>query len=134
MFLVIGAAITDTFGAGLLMGALQSGIALATGATGNLGILSPVGYMIPGIAIDLVFLLLRNAKPETKIMTACIIAPLSASLTANALIFQLKGVVLLLYAGVACSTGALCGLIAIPLAGRLRMFANAPSWRKKNAS
>lgn len=134
MFLVVGAAVTNSFGAGLLMGALQSGIALATGMTGNLGLLSPIGYMIPGIAIDLVFLCLRNRDIETRIMAACIIAPLTASLTANALIFHLKGVVLLLYAGVACSTGALCGLIAIPLTSRLRPFADAPSWRKKSVS
>ncbi|MBR2762601.1 MAG: hypothetical protein IKD66_15700 [Solobacterium sp.] len=134
MFLVIGAALTDTFGSGLLMGALQSGIALALGATGSLGALSPIAYMIPGIAIDLVFLLLRRAKKETAVMAACIIAPLTASLTANALIFQLKGVVLLLYAGIACSTGALCGLIAIPLIERLLPVVNAPSWHRKKAS
>ena len=116
------------------MGALQSGIALALGATGSLGALSPIAYMIPGIAIDLVFLLLRRAKKETAVMAACIIAPLTASLTANALIFQLKGVVLLLYAGIACSTGALCGLIAIPLIERLLPVVNAPSWHRKKAS
>lgn len=134
MFLVIGAAITDTFGAGVIMGVLQSGIALATGGTGKLGVLSLIGYMVPGIAIDLVFLLLRKTDPNTKIMTACIIAPLTASLTSNALIYRLKGVVLLLYAGVACFTGALCGLIAIPLVKCLRPFADAPSWRKRNCS
>ena len=124
MFLVIGAALTDTFGAGLLMGALQSGISLALGFVGTLGLLTPIGYIIPGLAIDLVFLLMRNTKKEYAVMAACMIAPLTASLAANALTFQLKGVVLLLYLAISATSGALCGLIAVPLIRRLLPVVN----------
>ena len=119
MFLVIGAALTDTFGSGLLMGVLQSGIALALGSVGTLGLLSLIGYIVPGMVIDLVFLLLRNAKKGIAIMAACMIAPLTASLISNVLTFQLRGAALLLYAAVSVSSGAVCGLIAVPLYRRL---------------
>ena len=49
MFLVVGAVLTGQFGAATLMGAIQSGIALAMGATGSLGILAPIGYIVPGL-------------------------------------------------------------------------------------
>ena len=132
MFLVVGAVLTGQFGCGTLMGVIQSGIALALGATGSLGILSPIGYVIPGLAIDLALWALRQRSMQAAVMAACIAGPLAASLTANLLVFRLHTVPLPLYLCVACTTGAICGLVAIPLLERLCPLINAPARQKGN--
>ncbi len=132
MFLVVGAVLTGQFGSGTLMGVIQSGIALALGSTGSLGILSPIGYVVPGLTIDLVLWAFRQRSISAGVMAACIAGPLAASLTANFLVFHLHSVPLLLYLCVACSTGAICGLVAIPLVERLYPLMNMPARQKGN--
>lgn len=119
MFLVIGAALAGQFGCGALMGLIQCGIALSLGMTGSMGILSFVGYIIPGLIVDIVLWSLRNRSKHAALMTACITAPLAASLTADLIVFRLHGIVLLLYLCVSCTTGAICGTVAIPMFDRL---------------
>lgn len=132
MFLVVGAVLTGQFGSGTLMALIQSGIALAIGTTGSLGILAPIGYVVPGLIIDLTLWLFRRRNASAAIMAACIAGPLAASLTANALVFRLHGIVLFLYLSVSCTTGAICGLVAIPLLARLRPVLNPPVKQKGN--
>ena len=132
MFVVVGAVLTGQFGSGALMGIIQSGIALALGNTGSLGVLAPIGYVIPGLAIDVVLWALRQRSMSTAVMAACIAGPLAASLTANFLVFRLHSVPLLLYLCVACTTGAICGLVAIPLLERLCPLLNMPARQKGN--
>ena len=132
MFLVVGAVSTGQFGSGTLMALMQSGIALAIGATGSLGILAPIGYVVPGLVIDLTLWLFRRWNAPTAIMAACIAGLLAASLTANALVFRLHGIVLLLYLSLPCTTDAIRGLVAIPLLARLRPVLNPPVKQKGN--
>lgn len=111
MFLVIAVALMPKFGAGTLMGAVQSGIALALGMVGSMGALSPIGYILPGLVIDLVFLLGKKLKLEHRMLIANALAGMTASLAANLIVFRLRGVVLLLYLSVALTCGAICGLL-----------------------
>ena len=55
MFLVIGADMIPVRGCAALMGLVQSVIMLSLGMTGSMGLLAPIGYVVPGIVIDLVF-------------------------------------------------------------------------------
>ena len=121
MFLVIAVALMPKFGAGIIMGAVQSGIALAFGMVGSMGALSPVGYIVPGLVIDCVFLLTRKTKLELvhKMLLANALASVSASLTANIIVFQLRGVALLLYLSLACTCGAIFGLAGTAVTKRL---------------
>lgn len=121
MFLVIAVALMPKFGAGIIMGAVQSGIALAFGMVGSMGALSPVGYIVPGLVIDCVFLLTRKTKLELahKMLLANALASVSASLTANIIVFQLRGVALLLYLSLACTCGAIFGLVGTAVTKRL---------------
>lgn len=121
MFLVIAVALMPKFGAGIIMGAVQSGIALAFGMVGSMGALSPLGYIVPGLVIDCVFLLTGRTKLplEVKMVVANALAGLSAALAADVIVFRLQGVVLLLYLAVACTCGAICGFVGAKVAGRL---------------
>ena len=60
MFLVVAAELVPVFGCATLMSIIQSMTALSLGMVGSMGILSPIGYIVPGIVIDLIFLLSRK--------------------------------------------------------------------------
>lgn len=123
MFLVVAASLVGRFGCGALMGAVQSALALAMGMAGSMGALAPVGYILPGLAIDLALRAFRK-RSDGGVMAASVAASLAACLAANAIVFRLKGLPLLLYGSVACTTGAICGLTASALVARLRPILN----------
>ena len=60
MFLVIAASLIPVFGCAALMGAVQSMLALFFGMTGSMGLLAPIGYILPGLAIDLILYISRK--------------------------------------------------------------------------
>ena len=104
------------------MSAVQSALALSVGSVGSMGILSPLGYIIPGMLMDLVFALGRRLKlaPGDRLVFANAAGSVAAALTANAIVFHLWGIILLVYACVAALSGMLFGLLGSWLAGKLR--------------
>lgn len=122
MFLVVAAELVPIFGCATLMSIIQSMIALSLGMVGSMGILSPIGYIVPGVVIDLIFLLSRKTGLGTDITLtiANMLGAASASLAANLIVFQLPGVPLALYIVVALASGAVCGSFAGVLVKRLR--------------
>ena len=122
MFLVIAAMLVEQFGCATIMGAVQSGLALGLGMTGSMGALAPIGYIMPGIAIDVIVYLTRNGKlqPTERMVLANSLAAVCASISANFIVFHLRGAVLLLYVCVAATSGAVCGVMGERLLGRLK--------------
>ena len=104
MFRVIAAAVCPRPGCGLVMGAVQSALALSFGMVGSMGALSPVGYVVPGIVIDLVLNITRKS---------------GLALVANWIVFRLWGPPLWLYLAVALTAGALYGMLGGAAAKRL---------------
>lgn len=127
LFLIAAAFIVKRFGAGMLMGLVQSGTAFLLGSVGSMGALSPLAYFIPGLVTDLCVLLLGRTKmtEDVQIVICCALASVSSSLTANVIVFGLVGPVLALYCCTACISGIICGFIAAFLCKRLKpVFAN----------
>ena len=122
MFLAVGAAVMGKFGVAAAMGAVQSVLALAFGMVGSMGALAPIGYILPGVVMDLALLLARRiGLPLGEQVTAAnALAAAAACLTANAIVFRLRGIVLLLYLLVASTFGVLFGLLGGLVAGRVR--------------
>ena len=84
MFLVVAAMLVPRFGCATIMGIIQSVIALSLGMVGSMGALSPIGYIVPGLVIDLLVWLLRRL-PLSRTEQAMVInaaAGVSASLAA----------------------------------------------------
>lgn len=123
MFLVIAVALMPKFGIGTLMGTVQSGIAFAVGMVGSMGALAPIGYILPGLVIDCVFWVSRRLKlhEDHQILIANALAGMTASLTANLIVFRLRGVVLLLYLAVSATCGAICGLLGGWITKKLKL-------------
>lgn len=111
MFLVIGAAVLPGYGAGTIMGVIQSGLALVLGMTGSMGLLAPISYITPGIVIDLVLYLTK--KRGYGIVVSSMAASLTACLVTNLISHKLSGIFLLQYALIATCSGAVCGLLAL---------------------
>ena len=127
VLIVVAAELVPIFGCATLMSIIQSMIALSLGMVGSMGILSPIGYIVPGIVIDLIFLLSRKTGLGTDLTLtiANMLGAAAASLTANLIVFHLPGVPLALYIVVALASGAVCGSFAGVLAKRLRPVVSA---------
>ena len=121
MFLVVAAATVERFGCAAIMGAVQSGLALAFGMVGSMGALSAIGYIVPGIVIDLVLAATRKSllSRRDRIVLANALSAPCAALTANWIVFHLRGAALLLYLCVSATSGAIFGLAGAELARRL---------------
>lgn len=114
MFIVIAAAFMPRFGSATLMGAVQSGIALCMGTVGSMGALAPIGYILPGLAIDCVMYIAGKASLERRdsLILANAAASVTACLAANIIVFRLRGLVLCLYVCVSLLSGTVCGTLA----------------------
>ena len=121
MFLVIAAVMVERFGCAAIMGAVQSGLALAFGMVGSMGALSAIGYIVPGIVIDLLLTATRKSplSRRDRIVLANTAAAPCAALTANFIVFHLQGTALPLYLCVSAASGAVFGLAGAELARRL---------------
>lgn len=134
MFLVIAAGLISVKGCATLMGFVQSMIALFLGMVGSMGALSVIGYVVPGMVIDIVLLAGRKtgAGKQVTMAAANMLSAATAGLTANIIVFHLSGVPLALYIIVALASGALCGTLAYSLAVRLRPVLTATADRSVN--
>ena len=135
MFLVLAAALTPGFGCAALMGAAQSAIALSMGMVGSMGALSPIGYIVPGFVIDCVVFFSRKTglSNDSTVFAANILSAASSSLTANMIVFHLRGLVLLLYVAVSLTSGALCDMLGCSLLRRLYPILSAESRKEEKA-
>ncbi len=121
MFLVIAAALIPFPFCATVMGIVQSLLALCFGMTGNMGALAPIGYILPGAMIDLIFFLSGKLSGRRigGILPASVLASVTACLSANFIVFHLNGIVLCVYALVAATSGSICGLLGEILVKRL---------------
>lgn len=130
MFLVIAAEMVRKPGqkeeklmqnCGTLMGLVQGLLALCLGRVGSMGLLAPIGYLVPGMSVDLVYRLsARFGWSRTdRMVFANGLGAVMASVTANLLVFRLHGPVLVLYFGVSALSGTLYGFLGSAVAGRL---------------
>lgn len=128
MFLVIAAVVIRKRGCAVVMGAVQSVIALSLGMVGSMGALSAIGYIVPGVMIDFLMLALKHTPLPMKERMVCMnaAAAVCASLTANVIVFRLGGAALLLYLCVSATTGTLCGCLGAGIVQKLTpVFGNA---------
>lgn len=137
MFLVIAATMARKRHCAALMAAVQSVIALSMGMVGSMGALSPIGYILPGMLIDLLLSLTKNVPLSLaeRMLYVNAAAAVCAALTANLIVFHLGGAVLLLYLCVSATTGAMCGCLGASVVQKLRpVFGRAHTgmdWKEK---
>ncbi len=112
-WIVLAAGIVNKRGAATLTALVQALIVVVTGSFGSHGIISIITYALPGIMIDIIFILLRR-KVNTSVdfFVAGVIANLSGTYLANWVFFRLPFAPLLMSLASAILSGGLGGLIA----------------------
>ena len=107
---------------GTLMGAVQGFLALCLGRVGSMGILAPIGYIVPGMMIDLIYGVAERFRLDRteRMVFANALAAVMASVTANVIVFRLWGPVLFLYLCVSAFSGTLYGFLGLAVAAKLR--------------
>ena len=133
MFLVVGAALIRCRGCATLMAIVQSILAFSFGMTGSMGALAPIAYIFPGIIIDICLIISRKIRqnPASGIVCASVLSSVCACLVANVLVFNLGGIVLLLYVFVSATSGSVCSLIAYTLIERLNPLIERNTHKEK---
>ncbi len=136
MFLIVAASVLKFFGCATIMSIIQSILAFSFGMVGSLGILAPIGYIVPGIAIDLCLYLSHKLLPSSTsgITTASVVSSVCACLVADILVFHLHGIVLTVYIFVAASSGAICSIPAYMLVERLSALRLLKAFKEENFS
>lgn len=121
MFLALAGSLAPSTFCCTKMSFVQSMLALALGMVGNMGILSPLGYVMPGLVMDGMFKLGHQLKirPADTFILANGLGAVTAAMTANMIVFHLRGMLLVVYLCVAATSGALFGLLGAFLANRL---------------
>lgn len=113
MFILVAAMLVPHPKCCTIMSIVQSALALGMGMVGSMGVLSPIGYILPGVMMDLMIAMARKAnlsQADTMVL-ANAAGAVCAALTANWIVFRLRGPVLLLYCSVAATSGGIFGLL-----------------------
>lgn len=114
MWLAIGHAIVNKFGVSTLISLIQALVLFVSGAPGSHGVWTFVTYLIPGIAVDLVFLCTFKKREHNILhyMIAVILANILGTYGSNLLWFRLSWLPLAFTLTGAALSGAIGGIIA----------------------
>ena len=117
MFLAIGARLCSVPFAGTLMGVVQGFLAMSLGMTGSMGALAPIGYIIPGIVIDICYFIIKkiNITSLKPVPATNGLAAVSAAVFKNSVSYRIGGPLLALYLLVALASGILFGVLGMML-------------------
>ncbi len=121
MFLVLGTAVTQKYGAATLVALVQAVLVIVTGTLGTHGAASLLTYTLPGLCVDGLFLIMRH---KGCCALCCflggVVANMAGSYAVNLAIFNLSLIPLLLSLSAAALSGGLGGLVAYALAKQIR--------------
>lgn len=123
MWIVVGAGIIKRTGTGTMIGLVQAIMVIVLGIYGSHGIMSLVTYTLPGIAVDIVFIISRKEKYS---MVGSFIAGMCANITGtyitSIVFFRLPLIPLLLGITAAALSGGLGGIIAFKINEQLKRY------------
>ena len=123
MWLVMAFGLTGKRGSATLTGFIQALLVMISGVTGSHGVMSLVSYTMPGLMIDLVFLLLRRRIENLPLaMLAGAVANVTGTACVNFIFFNLPLIPLLLSLTVAIFSGCIGGVISWVLLRLLEQY------------
>ncbi|ACB83929.1 ECF transporter S component [Natranaerobius thermophilus] len=113
MWIVIGAGLVGKLGTATLIAAVQAIVIMAIGFLGTHGFMSLFTYILPGLAVDLIFLVSRH---RGCCIGCCFVAGIAANISGtflvNLVFFRLPFIPLVLSLSAASLSGGLGGIIA----------------------
>ena len=121
LFIILGAGIVRKRGAATLICLVQAILVIISGVYGTHGIASFLTYTLPGVAVDLLWLLLRHKDGCLWCcFFGCIAANLTGALLVNFIFFRLPMIPLLLSLALALFSGGIGGIIAWNILRQIR--------------
>lgn len=123
MWIVLGAGLVGKIGTATLISLVQAIMVVSLGLFGTHGIVSFLTYTLPGISVDLLFLLSKHRGGCAGCCFAAgIIANLAGTFMVNLVFFQLPAVPLILSLSCASLSGGLGGVIAYSVLKQIRKY------------
>jgi energy-coupling factor transport system substrate-specific component len=123
MWIVLGASLVKKRGAASLIALIQGIMVMITGSFGTHGIISIITYGIPGIAVDIIFVLLRKRFNEPiDFFFAGIIANLSGTYLSNIVFFRLPLIPLVISLASGALSGGIGGLLAYKIFKKVKIL------------
>jgi len=121
LWIVLAAGIVNKRGVATLTAFIQALIVIITGSFGSHGIISIVTYTIPGLMVDVLFLLFRRKiEKNYEFFLAGVIANLSGTYLTNIVFFRLPMIPLILSLSCGILSGGIGGIIAYQINYRLK--------------
>lgn len=112
-WIVLAAGLVDKRGAATLTALVQALMVLVMGSFGSHGIMSIITYTLPGLMIDVIFIICRRrVRTNLNFFAAGIIANLSGTYLSNLVFFRLPLVPLIMSLSSGILSGGVGGLIA----------------------
>ena len=122
-WIVLAAGLVGKRGTATLTALVQALIVVTTGFFGSHGLVSIITYTLPGLAIDLIFLLFRRKWTNSyEFFAAGVIANLSGTYLTNLVFFRLPILPLLLSLTSGILSGGLGGIIAYGIYKSLKVM------------
>ncbi len=123
LFIVLGRALVGKTGAATMVGLVQAILVIALGIFGTHGAASLITYVAPGLAVDLLYLVIRSeAGTPIGAFLGGVAANVTGTYLVNLTFFRLPWLPLVLGLSVAALSGGLGGLIAYSIIKQLKKF------------
>ncbi len=120
MWIVLGAALVGKVGSATTIALTQGVIVMITGSFGTHGVLSLITYSIPGLAVDMLFIVLRRKiELPTDFFFAGILANLGGTYLSNLIFFRLPLAPLVIALASGALSGGLGGLLGYKIYKKL---------------
>ncbi len=113
MWIVVAFGLTGKHGTATLVGLVQAILVMITGISGSHGAMSLLSYTMPGILVDVVFLILRRGIDSMPLsLLAGILANVAGTVCVNFIFFSLPLIPMLLSLCVAAFSGGVGGVLS----------------------
>lgn len=123
MWIVLGAGLVGRLGTATLISIVQAIMVISIGIFGTHGIMSLLTYILPGLAVDMVLLVLRH---RGCCLGCCFVSGIAANVSGtflvNLVFFRLPLIPLVLSLSSAALSGGLGGIIAYSVIKQFRKF------------
>ncbi len=132
MWLVVGYGIVKKPGSASLIGLVQALLVVLTGVVGSHGMMSFVTYISPGLAMDVLLLLIgHRVCCRSCAVLAGAAANVTGTICVNLVFFQAPGVYLVLMVAIALLSGGIGGALAWELLRIMERYGLVAKKRKK---
>ncbi|HZX21148.1 MAG TPA: ECF transporter S component [Clostridia bacterium] len=120
IWIVLGVGLVNKIGAATIIALVQAIMVVSLGMSGNHGVMSFLTYIVPGLAVDILLILIRYRNPNLGNLFLCgVAANLSGTFLVNVIFFRLPLVPLILVLSSAALSGGVGGVIAYTIINRL---------------